>query len=129
MWLEENGPCARCGANENLEVDHIDPLTKVSHNVWTWAEEKRLEELAKCQVLCHNCHVEKSSEYKLKTGFYDELNQTIKPPIGMAWCYIHKDFAPIEEFTKNASKRNGIQDECKTCRSLKRSPYAATETI
>ena len=44
MWLEENGPCARCGANENLEVDHIDPLTKVSHNVWTWAEEKRLKE-------------------------------------------------------------------------------------
>ncbi len=33
-WLIDNGPCKKCGTWLNLEVDHIDPTTKVSHNVW-----------------------------------------------------------------------------------------------
>lgn len=45
-----------CGSIENLEVDHIDSSTKVGHNVWSWKQERRDEELAKCQVLCKDCH-------------------------------------------------------------------------
>jgi hypothetical protein len=52
--------CVRCGSKTNLEIDHIDPLTKVSHYVWSWAEERRNAELAKCQVLCRPCHQAKS---------------------------------------------------------------------
>jgi hypothetical protein len=52
--------CVACGATEELEVDHIDPATKISHNVWSWAEARRKTELAKCQVLCRSCHREKS---------------------------------------------------------------------
>jgi 5-methylcytosine-specific restriction endonuclease McrA len=55
-WLEENGPCKKCGSEENLHVHHKDPKTKVSHKVWSWAEERRLKELAKCEVLCCSCH-------------------------------------------------------------------------
>jgi 5-methylcytosine-specific restriction endonuclease McrA len=55
-WLAENGPCKRCGSSERLEVHHKDPATKVSHRVWSWAPERRAEELAKCEVLCHECH-------------------------------------------------------------------------
>lgn len=55
-WLAENGPCKHCGSNERLEVDHIDPKTKVHHSVWTWGDERRTKELAKCQVLCFLCH-------------------------------------------------------------------------
>lgn len=54
--------CARCASTERLEVDHIDRETKVSHAVWSWREDRRLAELAKCQVLCHECHMEKTAD-------------------------------------------------------------------
>jgi 5-methylcytosine-specific restriction endonuclease McrA len=59
-WLDENGPCQRCGATENLEVDHIERHTKVDHKVWSWSQARREAELAKCQVLCESCHLEKT---------------------------------------------------------------------
>ena len=52
--------CAHCGSIENLELDHIDPATKISCNVWGWAQERREAELAKCQPLCHSCHLAKT---------------------------------------------------------------------
>lgn len=61
-WLHANGPCKRCGSRQNLRVDHIDPKTKKSHKVWSWSEKRRLEELAKCQVLCLACHRKKTVE-------------------------------------------------------------------
>jgi 5-methylcytosine-specific restriction endonuclease McrA len=60
-WVDENGPCAQCGSDEGVQVDHMDPDKKVSHRIWSWREERRLEELAKCQVLCRPCHNEKTS--------------------------------------------------------------------
>jgi len=60
QWIEANGPCILCGSNENLEVDHIDPNQKVTHKIWSFTESKRNEELAKCQVLCRECHMEKT---------------------------------------------------------------------
>jgi 5-methylcytosine-specific restriction endonuclease McrA len=59
-WLSVQGPCAECGSEEDLQLDHVDPAAKVSHRVWSWTEERRLAELAKCQVLCLPCHVEKT---------------------------------------------------------------------
>lgn len=56
----ENGPCRQCGSTEDLELDHIDPTTKISHAVWSWSEQRRAEELKKCQVLCHNYHETKT---------------------------------------------------------------------
>lgn len=67
-WLAENGPCARCGSSDRLEVDHVDPATKDpllvphSNNLWAWSEIRRAIELAKCQPLCATCHREKSNE-------------------------------------------------------------------
>lgn len=56
-WIaSQGGACARCGRTDWLEVDHIDPTTKVDHRVWSWSEERRVPELAKCQVLCKRCH-------------------------------------------------------------------------
>lgn len=52
------GHCVKCGAAENLELDHIDPSTKsftiaahgsVNEKLWQ-------EELKKCQLLCRSCH-------------------------------------------------------------------------
>ena len=58
-WLAGKS-CATCGATDNLEVDHIDPSKKVTHRVWSWSKDRRDAELAKCQVLCADCHDAKS---------------------------------------------------------------------
>jgi hypothetical protein len=55
--------CVKCGSIERLELDHIDPKQKrrkSDHALWSWTEHKRNEEIAKCQVLCHKCHLEKT---------------------------------------------------------------------
>lgn len=54
-WLSANGPC-ECGSWENLEVHHINPAEKTTHRIWSWSEERRNAELAKCQPLCRECH-------------------------------------------------------------------------
>ena len=59
-WINANGPCQSCGGNDQLQLDHIDPATKVSHEPWLWARERRERELAKCQVLCLKCHAAKT---------------------------------------------------------------------
>lgn len=53
--------CVRCGSTERLELDHVDPLQKTTHCVWSWSQKRRDEELAKCQVLCHDCHFAKTA--------------------------------------------------------------------
>jgi len=55
--------CSECGSDIDLELDHIDPSMKVSHRIWSWSEEKRSAELAKCQVLCVECHRKKTDTY------------------------------------------------------------------
>lgn len=65
-WLAEHGPCAECGSREDLELDHKDRAQKVNHRVWSWTAERREAELAKCQVLCRDCHQEKTRAENVK---------------------------------------------------------------
>jgi len=58
------GKCVECGCTESLEFDHIDPSTK-SFNIaagYTKPKEVLLEEVAKCQLLCNKCHIEKTKK-------------------------------------------------------------------
>lgn len=58
-WFKDRS-CVYCGSRDKLEVDHINPKTKVTHQVWLWRKEKRELELAKCQALCKPCHLKKT---------------------------------------------------------------------
>lgn len=58
--------CALCGSSDRLELDHVNPETKVSHNIWSWSEIRRQDELKKCRVLCYNCHMTKSKTERAK---------------------------------------------------------------
>jgi 5-methylcytosine-specific restriction endonuclease McrA len=64
-WIEANGPCKNCGSIENLEVDHINPETKRMEPsaIWSCSAKKRMSELKKCQVLCEDCHEEKTAKW------------------------------------------------------------------
>lgn len=55
------GKCKKCGNTENLEFDHIDRNSKLSHSIWSWSYERRKAELDKCQLLCYSCHLTKST--------------------------------------------------------------------
>ncbi len=63
-WFDENGPCVKCGSWNDLEADHIDPSTKLYDPKYLWSlsdsNPKKILELAKLQVLCEDCHAEKS---------------------------------------------------------------------
>ena len=68
------GKCVVCGATEQLEIDHIDPATKefelTKSN--TYSRKKVMEELAKCQLLCKTCHLEKTKRENPKTVGHGE---------------------------------------------------------
>lgn len=62
--------CAVCGRTDDLEIDHIDPLTKKfdpSHKT-QYALDKWLEEVDKCQLLCREHHeIKTAKENSAKT--------------------------------------------------------------
>lgn len=57
--------CTQCGSTDRLELDHIDPDQKELEPRALWGmalnNPRRVRELAKCQVLCFDCHLEKSA--------------------------------------------------------------------
>jgi hypothetical protein len=59
-WIDANGPCIDCATWADLQVDHVDAKTKISHRVWSWTAERRALELAKCVVRCTPCHKAKT---------------------------------------------------------------------
>ena len=56
------GKCINCESKENLQFDHIDPLTKVASiaKMSSMSEEKFWLEVDKCQLLCLRCHQSKT---------------------------------------------------------------------
>jgi hypothetical protein len=61
-WKEFAGPCRKCGNSDPrvLEFHHLDPKKKkFCICVGAWYRRsliELIEELAKCEVLCANCH-------------------------------------------------------------------------
>jgi 5-methylcytosine-specific restriction endonuclease McrA len=72
VWFLANGPCRECGSWDQLELDHITRDEKEDHRVWGWSDERRIVELAKCQVLCQSCHRTKTNR---------ELSEAFSQPI------------------------------------------------
>lgn len=58
------GQCNSCGASENLQFDHRNPEDKAFSisKLMNYSKASVLEELERCQLLCANCHLEKSKE-------------------------------------------------------------------
>lgn len=58
------GHCYSCGSTRRLEIDHVDPSTKSFSisKLWSISRERYFEELKKCQLLCYDCHLIKTSD-------------------------------------------------------------------
>lgn len=63
-WIDYlGGECVVCGTKENLEFDHIVSSEKeyeIARILSTHSEVKVQYEMAKCQLLCYEHHLEKS---------------------------------------------------------------------
>lgn len=74
-YLTEH-PCVQCGESDPvvLEFDHIDRDIKdanICRAIWAnWSMKRLLAEIAKCQVLCANCHRRKTAK---DLGWYSFL--------------------------------------------------------
>lgn len=58
--------CEKCGSSDRLELDHLDPGQKEEHRIWSWSDDRRAAELAKCRVLCRDCHVKRHADERRK---------------------------------------------------------------
>ena len=54
--------CTKCGTKDNIEIHHRDPDKKIDHRIWSWSKDRIRKELEKCDFLCYDCHLEKTSE-------------------------------------------------------------------
>ena len=74
-WKVRKG-CCRCGYKAHqsaLHLNHIDPLTKYkpgSNKAYDsgWSKLRIKEELAKCEILCANCHAIETHEQNVHKG-------------------------------------------------------------
>jgi 5-methylcytosine-specific restriction endonuclease McrA len=67
-WIaSQGGCCAECGTTDYLQIDHVDPAAKSCEieQIWFRTAARRVEELAKCQVLCRTCHEAKTKAEQL----------------------------------------------------------------
>lgn len=93
-WFAENGPCALCGSDENLEVDHIDPAVKSFSVHWGMRADLLAIELSKCRALCEKCHTQLSGDQKRKPE-----NEVKKPKCKCEECRLARN-AYAREYVK-----------------------------
>jgi 5-methylcytosine-specific restriction endonuclease McrA len=70
------GVCIICGSTEDLQLDHFDPRGKLFTigKFWSYSQERFLEELSKCQLLCAKCHLAKTVTFDQK-AILEKKNQ------------------------------------------------------
>lgn len=110
------GQCAHCGSMDKLEFDHIDPDTKLANvtdliTSGTW--ESVLAELAKCQLLCRICHIEKTRS---------ELGPLARDIHGTPAAYKH--CGP----PKCSACATAWRDYCRNRRKLRKLSVASSQT-
>lgn len=81
--------CVVCGSQDNLEIDHIDPVSKSIEisKLWSIKIELFWQEIAKCQLLCNDHHKLKS----INEGSFDNRDR-------LTTCECGEPFTTIKAF-------------------------------
>jgi len=125
-------PCVDCGENDPvvLEFDHRDPADKRSEvsaiaarKPWKFV----VEEIAKCEVRCANCHrLRTASQFSWQLGAGSTWDQDapepvaviqalLLPPDGVRDCRMCGLIKPLTEFSVKNKKTGRRAWKCKTC--------------
>lgn len=95
--------CVKCSGRiltaDDLSLEHIKPWEGRDASLF-WD----LENVAFSHVVCNLPHVRHGGTFR-----------RIQAPDGMAWCYEHKAFLPIEKFNKKPDRWNGLRFACSDC--------------
>lgn len=65
--LKEKNPCLDCGKKYPhyiMEFDHREGKTLCVSSTVSWSWKKMLAEIAKCDIVCSNCHAERTWKRK-----------------------------------------------------------------
>lgn len=96
LWFQDKC-CRRCGSKKDLELDHIDPSKKWTHRIWSYSWEKIMREVAKCQVLCRDCHAGKTLSSVNRIKKHGTVIAYVKYHCRCIECMKIKNLAPGEE--------------------------------
>lgn len=98
--------CYRCGlpivSADELSIEHKQP--------WEHVDVKLFWDLTNISFSHLSCNVRAARRNPSKNG---GISQRIVPPPGMAWCRTHKEFLPVENFSKHSKQWNGIRRDCR----------------
>lgn len=107
--------CYRCSKEidswEELSLEHKQPWLHVSPELF-WD----LDNISFSHLVCNIRAARKANNKGIPSK-----RRKIGPE-GYSWCQSCEDFLPIDLFTKNKSRWNGLQKDCIDCRSKNRSP-------
>lgn len=107
--------CFRCGTKiENVEefsIEHKEKWLGVSVELF-W----NLDNIAFSHLKCNTDNAD-------RTNFWSSGGRAGRKqgPDGSAWCAGHKKFIPVEEFSIQQTRWNGLENYCRACRSRRRS--------
>ena len=122
--------CFRCGQKiesvDEFSIDHKEP--------WLDSDDPQtsffnLKNIAFSHTKCNTSQarhrttdcVEGHKQRAIK------LSKRLNAPAGLHWCSTGQHHASVEDFTKNKNKTAGLESECRTCRSKRRSNGRLTE--
>lgn len=95
------GVCVDCGTDQNLEFDHVDPLTKEFPiaSAGTISEERFWAEVGKCVLRCRPHHQEKTLQdfgYKSARGKHGTIST-------YRYCHCEKCKAAVRKYRASIS--------------------------
>lgn len=100
--------CARCSnaieSVNDLSIEHLKPWEGISEHLF-WD----MDNIAFSHLHCNRPHRNRGGEPLRKTG-----------PEGTSWCISCQKFEPVENFWKDATLWNGLQQRCKKTHHLSR---------
>lgn len=118
--------CYRCGKEINniddLSIEHKEPWLDTENPIELFFD---LDNVAYSHLSCNCSSIRK--EYCTKNGkriSKYNIDNRIKAPDGMSYCWNCKEFKNKSEFQKDKTRFNGLNDECKRCKQERRKKYS-----
>lgn len=84
---------------EDLSIEHKEPWEGRSVELY-WS----LDNIAFSHLKCNRQH-----------AFVGGIGRRIKSPDGMNWCRTHKQYLPVDRFSTQPSRWNGLCFDCRDC--------------